>query len=257
MRFVVFSISALWLCGMLHGADGTAPNSRDLLDRAREANEQLYGDLEAFVCNEQMMRYKGRVESPTGRRIDTVTARVSFENGEEQYSQIRQNKRPRPTIAGMPGAWSEGEFGTLLRQTEALLTTQPVTFLRNEEVDGSPAALYSFDVSEADSPWDLDVGGEHFRVPFQTEVWMLPCSGQIVKIARKSTTLSSAAHISEIRWSVALAPVEMNGRTWLLPHSGEYSVAYRESGEREWNLLQFSDYHRYGSEASVRFDRIK
>jgi hypothetical protein len=257
MRIGALSASALLLCGLLPAADDRSAAPADLLDRARAANEQLYSDLESFVCNEQIVRYKGALDAATGRQIDTVTARVSFENGEERYTQVRQNKRPRTDIAGLPGAWSEGEFGTLLRQTQVLLTTQPVTFLRDEELDGSPAAVYSFEVSEADSPWDLEVAREHYRVPFRTEVWVSPSSGQIVRIERASTTLSSASRISEIRWSVALAPVEMNGRTWLLPRTGEYSVAYQESGQREWNRMQFSDYHRYGSEASLRFDRVK
>jgi hypothetical protein len=257
MRFGALLVSALWACGMLRGADDRAAVPADLLDRARDANEQLYSDLESFVCNEQIVRYKGTLDASTGRQIDTVTARVSFENGEEHYTVVRQNHRPRAGISGLPGAWSEGEFGTLLRQTQVLLTTQPVTFLRNGEVDGSSAALYRFDVSEADSPWDLEVAGQHYRVPFWTEVWVSRDSAQIMKIARTSTTLSSASHISEIHWSVTLAAVEMNGRSWLLPRSGEYSVTYQESGQREWNLMRFSDYHRYGSQAELRFDRVK
>jgi hypothetical protein len=257
MRFGALLLSAVVGCGMLPAADDRAAGPADLLERARAANEQLYSDLESFVCSERILRYKGALDADAGRQIDTVTARVSFENGEERYTQVRQNNRPRTGISGLPGAWSEGEFGSLLRQTQVLLTTQPVTFLRDEEVDGSPAAVYTFEVSEADTPWDLEVASEHYRVPFRTEVWVSPASGKIVKIARASTTLSSASRISEIRWSVALAPVEMNGRTWLLPRSGEYSVSYRESGQREWNRMQFSDYHRYGSEASLRFDRLK
>lgn len=256
MRFGAPTMAFL-ACGVVWAADQQAPAPGDLLDRARAANQQLYSELESFVCNEQILRYKGALDDAAGRRIDTVTARISFENGEETYTLVRQNKRPRAGIAGLPGAWSEGEFGTLLQQTQVLLSTQPVTFLRNDEVDGSPAALYGFDVSEADSPWDLEVAGVHYRVPFRTQVWVSPASAQILKIERSSTTLSAATHISEIRWTVALAAVEINGRSWLLPQSGEYSVSYAEAGQREWNLMHFSDYHRYGSEASLRFDPIK
>jgi hypothetical protein len=261
MRIWALGLSPL-VCAVLWAADekpASAPVAApmDLLDRARAANDQLYSTLESFVCNERIARYHGPLHASTGRQIDTVTARVSFENGEEHYTLIRQNQHPRSSISAVAGAWSEGEFGSLLRQTEALLMTQPVTFLGTEQVEGSAAALYSFDVSEDDSPWDLEVASEHYRVPFHTDVWVAPDSGEILKIARRSTTLSSSSHISELRWSVTLAPVELNGHRWLLPRSGEYSVAYEESGQREWNELQFSDYHRYGSEASLRFDRVK
>ncbi len=233
------------------------PAAGDRLQRVRAANEQLYNDLESFVCNEQMTRYKGSLSGDKAHQIDMLSARVSFENGTERYTNIRQNKQPRPSIAGVAGAWSEGEFGTLLRQTQMLLMTQAVTFLRDSNLDGTPTAVYAFDVSEQDSPWDLEVGGRHYRVPFRTQVAVSQNSGQIVEIERVSTDLAAETHISEMRWSVNLAPVDLNGRTWLLPKSGEYAVSYEESGRREWNLLSFSDYHRYGSEVALRFDDVK
>jgi hypothetical protein len=226
----------------------------DLLLRVRAANEQLYTDLESFVCNEQMTRYKGSLNGDKAHQIDTVTARVSFENGTERYSDIRQNKQRRSDISAVPGAWSEGEFGTLLRQTQLLLNTEPVKLLRESHLNGAPTTIYEFEVGEEDSPWDLAVSGEHYRVPFRTEVTVSQASGQIVEIERTSTSVSPEAHISEIRWSVALAPVELNGRTWLLPKNGEYAVSYSESDRREWNLLTFSGYRRYGSQVAVRFD---
>ena len=236
---------------------GANANAGDLLDRIRAANEQLYNDLESFVCNEQMTRYKGSLSGDKAHQIDTLTARVSFENGTERYTNIRQNKQPRRSIAGVAGAWSEGEFGTLLRQTQMLLMTRPVTFVRGSNLDSTRAEVYAFEVSEQDSPWDLDVGGEHYRVPFRTQVSVAADSGQILEIERVSTDVAPETHISEMRWSVSLAPVDLNGRTWLLPKSGEYEVQYEESGRREWNLLSFSDYHRYGSEVAVRFDEVK
>ena len=237
---------------------GTATRpSGEFLRLAREANDQLYSDLESFVCNERVVRYRGPLSGQSAREIDTLTARVSFENGVEHYSGIHQNREQRLHIAGMEGAWSEGEYGTLLRQTELLLATQAVGFRRYETLDDQPTAVYSFEVEERDSPWDLDVGGRHYRVPFVTQVWLAKDSGQIVKIERISSDMAPDTRISEVRWSVTLHAVNMNGRAWLLPSSGEYSVSYQESGRREWNLLSFSDYQRYGSEVAVRFDRVQ
>ena len=229
----------------------------DLLARVRAANEQLYADLESFVCNEQMTRYKGPLSGDKAHQIDTLTARVSFENGQEHYSDVRQNREKRPDISSVPGAWSEGEFGTLLRQTQLLLATQRVSLLRDSHLDGAPFAVYAFEVSEEDSPWDLEVSGQHYRVPFRTEVSVSQASGQILEIERTSTGVSPETRISEIRWGVSLAPVELNGRTWLLPKSGEYAVSYAESGRREWNLLSFSAYRRYGSEVALRFGAVQ
>ena len=224
------------------------------LARVRLANELLYSDLQNFVCDERMDRYKGALSAPDGRRIDTVVARVSFENGVEHYTNIRQNNRPRPGISSLSGAWSEGEFGTLLRQTQSLLESQAVLFRMNTDIDGTSVTLYRFEVSEQDSPWDLEIESRHYRVPFRADVWVSLSSGKILKIERTSTVIPLETGISELRWSVSLASTQINGKNWLLPTTGEYEVLYEESHRREWNLLSFSEYHRYGSEVALSFD---
>jgi hypothetical protein len=226
----------------------------DLLARVRLTNELLYSDLQNFVCNERIERYKGPLSATQGHRIDTITSKVSFENGVEHYTEIRQNNRPQSRIANLSGAWSEGEFGTLLRQTQALLGSQVVLFLMSTELNGAPTVLYRFEVCEEDSPWDLAVDAKHYHVPFRTDVWVSRSSGQILKIERTSTAIPLETRISEVQWSVALEPVELNGKSWLLPKAGEYAVLYEESHRREWNLLSFSDYHRYGSQVALSFD---
>lgn len=228
-------------------------SNTELLGLVREANEEVYSNLQSFVCNEQMRRFKGRITGESSRQIDRVTAKVSFENGVERYSEIRQNEHERRAISSLSGAWSTGEFGTLLQQTQQLLRTQAVLFRNYADLDGTPAAVYTFDVSEQDSPWDLDVAGVHYRVPFHTEIWASRTTGQILKLERVSTSIPSGVGISQIRWGVTLQPVELNGKTWLLPKTGAYVVMYEQSGRREWNELSFSDYHRYGAEVALRF----
>ncbi len=226
----------------------------DILTKARAANENLYASLQSFVCHERIERFRGPLNAETGRTLDTVTANLSFENGVEHYSDVRQNMRPRDGISNLTGAWSEGEFGTLLLQTGTLLKTQPVSFQALATLDGVATAIYRFDVPEEISPWDLDVDGRHYRLPFRTEVWISIETGEILKIARTSSGIAAETRISALEWMVTLHPVDLNGKQWLLPKTGEYSVLYDQSNRREWNLMNFSDYRRYGSEVSLRFD---
>ena len=171
----------------------------------------------------------------------------------EHYAEIRQNEHERASISNIAGAWSTGEFGTLLLQTQILLKTQPVVFEGNADLDGTAAAIYTVDISEQNSPWDLVIRAEHFRIPFRTKVWVSRATGHVLKIARASMGVPEGKGISGIHWGVTLEPVELNGKTWLLPRTGEYTVLYEQSGRREWNQITFSNYHRYGSEVTLRF----
>jgi hypothetical protein len=254
--FLLALLMAARLCGT-EAAAGSRENSGELLRKAQSANEGLYSALQSFVCREQIQRYKGSLNSETGKPVDTVTASLSFENGVEHYSEILQNNQLRTRISSLPGAWSEGEFGTLLRQTETLLRSQAVSFQAFTDLSGTPAAVYRFSVSEQESPWDLEVGGRHYHLPFRTDVWISIGTGEIMKIARSSLSVPAETRISEVDWKVTLGPVALNDKTWLLPRSGEYAVFYVESNRREWNLLSFSDYRRYGAEAAVRYEDLK
>jgi len=206
------------------------------------------GDVRSFVCNETIERFRSPLTNPSVHHVDTITARVSFEDGAEHYRDVRRNGRRRGTIAKLTGAWSEGEFGSLVRQTQQLLMKQAIQTMSEGH--------YVFETSEDDSPWHLWVSGRPYRIPFQTEVWTNESSGEIVKLERTSRGISPETGITEIQWRVVLEPVDLNGVRCLLPKSGTYEVRYKERDRREWNTMTFSDYRRYGAESRLRFQEV-
>jgi hypothetical protein len=233
------------------------PMEGQLLMKARVANGEVYSTLRAFVCREEIERFRGNLQKSKVKRIDHVSTDLSFENGIEHYDAVKQNDRSLESLPEIMGAWSEGEFGTLLQQTDRLLATQPVSFVSFENVSGVQTAIYRFEVSEKDSPWDLIVGTTHYKIPFSTDVWISAATGEILKIARKSISMPADTRISEIDWDVSLATVDLDGKPWLLPTAASYSVSYVESKRREWNEMSFSNYRRYGSESTLKFDGFK
>jgi hypothetical protein len=234
--------------------DAPAPaTGADLLARVEIENELRYTDLQSFVCNEHMDRFRGRLNGEDPKHIDTVTAQVSFENGVENYSSIQQNNRLRASMAEISGAWSEGEFGTLLRQTRTLLSIRPAATQAAKSETGEPAVLYSLSVPGQESPWELIVDNKKFRVPFVTEVLVSQANGRILRIKRTSTAMPESFGISQIEWSVNLKPVLMDGNEWLLPAAGEYAILYAKNNRREWNEITFAGYHRYAATSVMHF----
>lgn len=228
----------------------------ELLRRAQAANEDLYASLHSFVCDESISRTRENLKQTKIRKLDLLTTRVSFENGQELYSDVRQNSSTRADLSAAGGAWSEGEFGTLLRQTQQLLKTQQVTFERLGERDGTPVAYVTFEVSREDSPWVLVVDGRSYKVPFRTEVALEQANGHILSVQRDATEIPSNLFISEIQWSVEMRPTNLAGADWLLPAEGEYAVSYVDSNQRDRNRMTFGNYRRYGSEVALRFDAL-
>ena len=255
--------------GMMHAAE-LAPepepahpvvvrdaSQADLLSRVRLANEALYENLQSFVCDETVTRMRESLTGTKFHKLDELTTRVSFENGQEQYTDVRQNGAARSSLSAVGGAWSEGEFGTLLRQTEQLLKTQPVQVEASLDPGGRALTSLSFDAGEEESPWTLVVEGRAYKVPFHTEVTIEAATGNIIRVRRTAGHLPSELCISRLEWAVTLAPTTLNGSSWLLPSSGEYAVEYPNSRKVEHSRLSFGNYRRYGSEAALRFDAGK
>jgi hypothetical protein len=232
-------------------SNASLPNA--FLNNAREINRDLYSSMESFVCKERIDRYKGHSHAG-GYHRDTITAKVSLEGGNEQYSELRQKRRRLQDLSRLDGAWSKGEFGTLLKQTERLLATQRATLGGEERLVSGSTAIYEFEVQAVESPWDLAVREHHYAIPFRTRVWISEASSQIVRIERTATEIPKALGIAELRWSVSLNPTDLNGKVWLLPDTAEYEVIYRDSGGEEWNTMKFFDYHHFSVETSLRFN---
>lgn len=213
----------------------------------------MYSQLKSFVCDERIDRFSGTADRSESHFLDAITASLSFENGTEEYSAIRQNTSPLHTISDLTGAWSQGEYGSLLHQTAQLLQIQPVYFERSAYVETETASIYGFDVAAENSPWSLVVDSHEYRLAFHTDVWISSQSGNVLRVRRSAIQIPAKLRISAIDWTVSLRPVSLNNAEWLLPATAEYSVLYGDKGRREWNQISFSNYRRYGSETELRF----
>src|SRR5579884_3872659 len=56
----------------LRPAVPAANDTADLLALVRDANEDVYANLQSFVCDEEIRRFKGRTNGQDIRAIDTV-----------------------------------------------------------------------------------------------------------------------------------------------------------------------------------------
>lgn len=226
----------------------------DLLDRIIVSASQVYEDLTNFVCREDIERYKGSSHNPSGHKLDVITSTVSYDRDAEHYADIYQNNKPLNRIRGLSGAWSEGEYGTLLGETLKALRSREIGSISSSNLDGVPATVYSFDYSADESPWEIEVAGHHYFLPFRGQVWASPASGEVLRMDRIATDVPQQTGIAGVNWSVSFGSQTADKRTFWLPMKAVYSVSYLDGGRHEWNLIAFSAYRRYGSDVVVRFE---
>jgi hypothetical protein len=235
-------------------AGAPAPTSTEFLDRVILSASRVYNDLISFVCREQIERFRGNSRSPQGRKVDVITSTVSYDSDAEHYSDIYLNNKPLNQIRGLSGAWSEGDYGTLLGETLKALKSKPVRFISFGTLDGVSAAVYRFDYSTDDSPWEMEVSGRHYFLPFKGQIWVSPTTGDVLRVDRIADEVPNATGIAGVNWSVSFgAQPGPEGTSFRLPTKAVYSVSYLDTGRHEWNLIAFSGYKRYGAEVVVHF----
>jgi hypothetical protein len=229
------------------------PSPSELLVRVRVSAEHVYRTLTNFVCNEQIERYRGSAHNPSVRKVDVITSEVSYSSNAEHYADIYQNNKPLGQIGALSGAWSEGEYGTVLRETVKALESRTVKFVSFSILEGKTAAVYSFDYTAGDSPWDIAVAGVHYTLPFHGQVWASPVTGDILRIDRIAHDVPMGTGISGVNWAVMFGPMQAEGKNFWLPVKGVYSVSYLNSDRHEWNQIAFSGYKHYGSDVVLHF----
>jgi hypothetical protein len=123
-------------------------------------------------------------------------------------------------------------------------------------LNGVPAVMFPYDVDEASSTWDFVVKSHRYVLPFHGELWISQSTGEVLRIRRVAQRIDVSTGISEVDWTVDFSKVEIGGQPLCLPAKARYSVTYLRDQSREWNLMSFSGYRRFGSESTIKFAEV-
>jgi hypothetical protein len=233
------------------------PSPKEVFDAMRNSIRQQYASLKDFTCKEQIERYRGSVRNPRSHKIDVITSQVSYYGDSEHYTNTRQNEKPLNEIGSLSGAWSQGEYGTILHETMMALNSRALKFVSFHDLDGAPAAVYSFNYTATDSPWDISVGGTHYFVPFLCQIWASVANGDVMRIERIAHDVPPSTGISVVNWAAVFSPTSVDGKILWLPAKAIYSVSYLNSDRHDWNQVVFSEYRPFGTTFSKTWVNVK
>ena len=152
-----FRLALVLITAAARGADLT-PDQFRFLDQTRTVALNYSKWLPNLICNERIRR---ETDWGTGkmRRADDLTVQVSYVNQKESYRVVaRGRSKADQRIENIPGAVSQGEFGSMLRwifepeakaffefQSESVVRDRPVTVVAYRvEAANSRMALQSY-----------------------------------------------------------------------------------------------------------------
>jgi len=226
----------------------------DVLEQFCNWAVSLRERLPNLLCEQTTVRWRQGYGNDY-RKLDTISAKVAYEDGAIRYNDLTINKKYfYGTMDQLRGAWSTGEFAYEI--VSLFLPDQPIAirFVKSEKNAFKGAYLFELTVKPEDNhSWQLSFGSgakRTFSNPgFVARIWLLPANSQIVHLERETTDIPADF---PIRWSLKTsdyANTELGDGTWFVLPTDDLTMICNSPNHRACskNDLRFSHWHKFTS----------
>lgn len=238
--------------GRVVRADNSAASPAvQLVRRAREAAAEFTDKLPNFVCDEHVFRYRSFSRVPDWQMQDRVTVEVVYNNGAEDYRNVKLNGKPLKK--GSPedsGTWSSGEFGSTLIDVLGSAREESFKYRGESFLAGADAKIYDYQVVKENAHWTIRFG-KPVRPPYTGSVYIDPKSARVLRIEMQTKQLPSDYELDTVEGTVDYDWVLISGRKFLLPTRSENLACFKGTYNCVRNVIEFRNYRKFDAESSV------
>lgn len=229
---------------------------RGLVEQASVVTSTFLRELPNYVCQESVSRDVSETRKPNWNVVDMLSAEVVFENGKEIYRDVLINGKPSKKSPEESGAWSAGEFGTILGELFAPATAAEFRYVEDGIIEHQPASIYDFKVDRRHSSWRIESPGQYILPPYEGSVWIDPRSAHALRIEMQAKSIPKAFPRLSVETFVDYDYISLGAsEKFLLPVRAKVLSCSRGSNQCERNIIEFRDYHKFVSESTVEFKR--
>jgi hypothetical protein len=243
---------------ILRGDDDTPipppPVGDPLIRKTAEAAMDFTETLPDYVCQEMMARYQSMATPANWQALDIVGAAVVYEKGKEDYRDVTINgKAIKKNIEQLDGAWSTGEFGTVLIDLFSPATAADFHYSRDSRSGGVSAKVYDFSVVRERSH------SQTYDPPYKGSVWIDPATARVLRIEMQAYGFPDAFPTDHVESATDYQYTRLgDAKQYLLPVHAENLSCQRGSNFCSRNVIDFRNYHKYTGESSITFgDTVK
>jgi hypothetical protein len=230
----------------------------DIIRKATDAALEFTETLPAYVCQEVMTRYQGQGKPVRWEPLDVVTMNLVYENGKEDYRDITVNGKKKSSLEESGGAWSTGEFGTVLIDLFAPATATDFVFRRDSRINGIAAKVYDFSVARENSHWSITMGSQRYNPPYKGSVWIDPKTGRVMRIEMQGYGFPASFPVDHVESATDYQYIRLgDARQYLLPVHAETLTCQRGTDYCSRNTIDFRNYRKYSGESTITYEAPK
>jgi hypothetical protein len=226
-----------------------------LIRKAANAALDFTETLPSYVCQEMMARFQSDSHPASFQPIDVVRTEVVYENGKEDYRNITINgKAVKKSMEETGGAWSTGEFGTLLVDLFSPATAAEFHFRRDSRAGPVLAKMYDFDVARESSHWAIHAGSQMYQPSYSGVVWIDPKTARVLRIEMQAKGMPGEFPLDHVESATDYEYIRLGDtQQYLLPVHAETLSCQRSSNLCAKNIIDFRNYHKYAGESNIKF----
>lgn len=226
-----------------------------LVEQAREVAARFLEGLPNYICQEQTTRYVSETRQPSWNVVDVVSADLVYDDHQESYRNLQINGRPTKKSPEDSGAWSTGEFGTILANLFAPQSGAEFKFVQDDTIEHRAASIFDFKVIRVRSNWKIWVPGQYILPSYKGSVWIDKRTAQVLRIEMQAKDIPQAFPEITVETAVDYDTINLGAAevSFLLPVHAEALSCWRNSNECQRNAIDFRNYHKFEGESTIKF----
>ncbi len=226
------------------------------VEKARSAATAYVEGLPNYVCQEVTTRYVSETRQPSWQVIDVVSAELVYENRKESYRNLAINGKPTKKAPEDTGAWSSGEFGTILRNLFEPGTDADFKYAEDDTIAHQSASVYKFAVERLRSSWKIWVPGQYILPAYKGSIWIDKQTANTLRIEMQAQEIPEEFPRIAVETAVDYDYITLGTpEKFLLPVRAEVLSCARGSNECERNVIEFRNYHKFTGESIIKFNQ--
>lgn len=236
-----------------------APDSvkqSQIVDAARAYARDYTSHLPNFVCVEVMRRYAMFGKSDSYRSVGNVLARLSYNQGREDYKVYSVNNQyVDTTLERVAGPYSRGDFGTIMHQLFSDEGQADINWDHWATLRGRRMAVFNYSMDSGSSGLTItdDVRTVHAGAKglFYADVE----TGTIYRITQTAFDIPLDFSVRAANETLDYDEADISGTKFIVPLSAR---VYMTSDRGKLKLdIEFRAYRKFGTEETITYGDVQ
>jgi hypothetical protein len=228
-----------------------------IIQETREYVKNYTKNLPNFICVQVTRRDVDLTGVGTAwHRMDTITTKLSYNEGREDYQVVLVNNTTPPpgtTMDKLPGTISMGEFGSMMKQIFDFSSNASFEWDHWGTLRGRTTYVFAYDIQQQYSQFHVIADKTNDIVPaYRGKVYIDKDTKMVTEITQVPYDIPATFPTHDLAMQLDYDFTKIGDSEFLLPLKSVNSSKSTRSLSK--NEIEFRLYRKFGTESTIKFE---